>query len=58
MMRKEVVDDLQERLDKINQIQNLEETKEMLADLAENVAFFWNELYNITDVLNQLFPDK
>lgn len=26
------------------------------SDLAENVAFFWNELYNITDVLNQLLP--
>lgn len=57
-MRVDVVDDMQERLDKINNINNLEGTKEMLRDLTENIAFFWNELYNLTDSLNQLFPEK
>ena len=57
-MRVDVLADMQERLDKIDNINDLEGTKEMLRDLTENIAFFWNELYNLTDNLNQLFPQK
>jgi len=58
MVNVDVAEDLQGRLDKINQIKDVEGTKEMLADMAENIAFLWNEFYNLTDALNQLFPNK